>query len=105
VTFPLQSWGQELSVQYSSDLAVVLVAVYGVLMIGIGLFATRYLSDEVGYFAAGRRGSLVVIALSYMAAAASGWGLIGVTGAVYLSGAEYLVLEMIAPLPPCTRVR
>jgi sodium/proline symporter len=98
LTYPLQSWGQELSVQYSSDLAVVLVAVYGVLMIGIGLFATRYLSDEVGYFAAGRRGSLVVIALSYMAAAASGWGLIGVTGAVYLSGAEYLVLEMIAPL-------
>lgn len=95
---PLQTWGGELPVQYSSDLAVILVGVYSVAMIGIGLLASRYMDSEESYFVAGRRGGLLVIGLSYMATAASGWGMIGVTGAVYLSGAEYLILEMIAPL-------
>lgn len=90
---PLQEWGGEAPISFDTPLTMVFVGVFFALMIGIGVFAGRYQSNEVEYYAAGRRSGIIVIALSGYAAIQSGWGMIGTPGAIYGVGLEFLIMN------------
>ncbi|MDC0887386.1 sodium:proline symporter, partial [Altererythrobacter sp.] len=63
------------------------LALYFVLMLGIGLYAWRKsTSDSAGYLLAGRNLHPAVAALSAGASDMSGWLLLGLPGALYASG-------------------
>lgn len=91
-SFPLQTWGEDLGVEYYSPTAVVFFVIFAALMIAIGLVAGRHQTDQEEYFVAGRRSGVLVVALAVFASIQSGWGMIGVTGTGYLVGLEYFVL-------------
>ncbi|GAA0257022.1 sodium:solute symporter family transporter [Haladaptatus pallidirubidus] len=95
LVFPLQSWGGNLGIEYNSPAAVMFLVVFSLLMIGIGIVAARFQTDQEEYFAAGRRGGIFVIALSMFASIQSGWGMIGVTGTGSVIGVEYLILVAV----------
>lgn len=66
---------------------LVTLALYFVLMLGIGLYAwRRSTADSAGYLLAGRSLSPPVAALSAGASDMSGWLLLGLPGALYASG-------------------
>ncbi|ELZ21422.1 sodium:solute symporter family transporter [Natrinema limicola] len=92
VLIPLQTWGDDLGVDYYSETAVIFFAVFAVLMVGIGILASRYQTNQEEYFVAGRRSGVLVVALAVFASIQSGWGMIGVTGTGYLVGLEYFIL-------------
>jgi sodium/proline symporter len=94
---PLQSWGQDLGIEYSSDLAVGLFVAYSILMIAIGLIASRYQTDKTEYFVAGRRAGLFVIGISIFAGIQSGLGVIGLPGTTYGAGMQFFVLLFFIP--------
>ncbi len=87
---PLQTWGGELPVQYSSDLAIAFMVVFSVLMIGIGVLAGRYQSNEEDYYVAGRSAGILVISLSIFASIQSGWGIVGFPASAYETGFEFI---------------
>lgn len=89
---PLQTWGEDLGVEYYSPTAVGMLVVFGLVMIGLGLLAGRYQTDREEYFVAGRRGGIFVIALAMFASIQSGWGMVGVTGTGLNVGLEYLII-------------
>lgn len=63
------------------------LALYFVLMLGIGLYAWRTSTDDVsGYMLGGRKLSPAVGSLSAGASDMSGWMLLGLPGAIYVSG-------------------
>lgn len=67
------------------------LAVYFLIMLGIGLYAFKTNEDNAsGYLLGGRKLSAPVTALSAGASDMSGWMLMGVPGAMYLSGASSL---------------
>lgn len=67
------------------------LAVYFLVMLGIGLYAFKTNEDNAsGYLLGGRKLSAPVTALSAGASDMSGWMLMGVPGAMYLSGASSL---------------
>ncbi|MBH5322289.1 sodium/proline symporter PutP [Aurantiacibacter sediminis] len=66
---------------------IVALALYFILMIGIGLYAwKRSTEDSEGYLLGGRNLPPAVAALSAGASDMSGWLLLGLPGALYLSG-------------------
>ena len=66
---------------------LVSLALYFILMIAIGLYAWRKsTADSEGYLLAGRKLSPSVAALSAGASDMSGWLLLGLPGALYVSG-------------------
>lgn len=67
------------------------LAIYFMIMLGIGLYAFKTNEDNAsGYLLGGRKLSAPVTALSAGASDMSGWMLMGVPGAMYLSGASSL---------------
>jgi sodium/proline symporter len=67
------------------------LALYFIAMIGIGVYAYRSNEEtSSGYLLGGRKLSAPVVALSAGASDMSGWMLLGVPGAMYLSGASSL---------------
>jgi sodium/proline symporter len=67
------------------------LAVYFLIMLGIGLYAFKTNEDSAsGYLLGGRKLSAPVTALSAGASDMSGWMLMGVPGAMYVSGASSL---------------
>lgn len=67
------------------------LAVYFIAMLAIGLYAFKTNEDSAsGYLLGGRKLSAPVVALSAGASDMSGWMLMGVPGAMYLSGASSL---------------
>ncbi|MGQ8366813.1 sodium/proline symporter PutP [Glaciecola sp. 1036] len=67
------------------------LAIYFLAMLGIGLYAYRTNEESAsGYLLGGRKLSAPVTALSAGASDMSGWMLMGVPGAMYLSGASSL---------------
>ena len=67
------------------------LAVYFLIMLGIGLYAFKTNEDSAsGYMLGGRKLSAPVTALSAGASDMSGWMLMGVPGAMYVSGASSL---------------
>lgn len=94
---PLQTWGQELPIDFVSTTTIVLFAIFSLVMIGIGLYTSRFQHSEEDYYVAGRGVGLWVIALSAFAAIQSGWGLVGTPAAYYQVGLELLVWFSFAP--------
>jgi sodium/proline symporter len=67
------------------------LGIYFLIMLGIGLYAFKTNEDNAsGYLLGGRKLSAPVTALSAGASDMSGWMLMGVPGAMYLSGASSL---------------
>lgn len=67
------------------------LAIYFLVMLGIGLYAFKTNEDSAsGYLLGGRKLSAPITALSAGASDMSGWMLLGVPGAMYLSGASSL---------------
>jgi len=63
------------------------LALYFILMLGIGLYAWRTSTDDVsGYMLGGRKLGPAVASLSAGASDMSGWMLLGLPGAMYVSG-------------------
>ncbi|RUO79441.1 sodium/proline symporter PutP [Pseudidiomarina taiwanensis] len=63
------------------------LALYFIVMLGIGLYAYRKSTDDVsGYMLGGRQLGPAVTALSAGASDMSGWMLMGLPGAIYVSG-------------------
>lgn len=63
------------------------LALYFILMLGIGFYAWRTTTDDVsGYMLGGRKLSPAVASLSAGASDMSGWMLLGLPGAMYVSG-------------------
>jgi sodium/proline symporter len=70
---------------------LVSLTLYFIVMLGIGLYAFKTNEDNAsGYLLGGRKLSAPVTALSAGASDMSGWMLMGVPGAMYLSGASSL---------------
>lgn len=95
---PIQAWGDELPIDFVSTTSIVLFVVFSIVMIGIGVYAARFQSNEEDYYVAGRGSGLWVIALSAFAAIQSGWGLVGNPGSYYVVGFEMFVWFMFAPV-------
>lgn len=75
------------------------LALYFLAMLGIGLFAYRQSTSDIsGYILGGRQVSPQVTALSAGASDMSGWMLMGLPGAMYLSGfdALYIAIGLVA---------
>ena len=67
------------------------LALYFIAMLGIGLYAYKKSTDDVsGYMLGGRRLGPGVTALSAGASDMSGWMLMGLPGAIYMSGVSQL---------------
>lgn len=66
---------------------IISLALYFILMLAIGLYAWRTSTDDVsGYMLGGRKLSPAVASLSAGASDMSGWMLLGLPGAMYVSG-------------------
>mgnify|MGYP000972591170 FL=1 len=66
---------------------IISLALYFIVMLGIGLYAYKQSTDDVsGYMLGGRNLSPSVAALSAGASDMSGWLLMGLPGAMYLFG-------------------
>ncbi|WP_227356591.1 sodium:solute symporter family transporter [Haladaptatus salinisoli] len=87
----LQSWGENLGVQYSSTTAIIFFVLFSLLMLGIGFVASRHMESEEDYYVAGRSAGIFVIALSIFASTQSGWGIVGLSGTVYAIGTEFMM--------------
>ncbi len=71
------------------------LALYFIAMLGIGLFAYRNSTSDIsGYILGGRKVSPQVTALSAGASDMSGWMLMGLPGAMYLSGFDALYIAI-----------
>ena len=70
---------------------LVSLALYFIVMLGIGLYAYKKSTDDVsGYMLGGRKLGPAVTALSAGASDMSGWMLMGLPGAIYVSGVSQL---------------
>lgn len=76
----------------SSDTLAVLLTliVYKLVLIGIGVWASRLNRDEADFFLGGRKLGAWVAGLSYAASTSSAWVLLGFTGFVYANGVSAL---------------
>ncbi|WP_306057516.1 sodium:solute symporter family transporter [Natronococcus wangiae] len=92
---PLQTWGEDLGVEYYSSKALALFVLFSLLMVAIGVLAGRYQTDREEYFVAGRRGGVFVVALAMFASIQSGWGMVGVTGTGFAVGLEYMIIVAV----------
>ncbi|NVK54465.1 MAG: sodium/proline symporter PutP [Alteromonadaceae bacterium] len=75
------------------------LAIYFAVMLGIGLFAYRQSTSDIsGYILGGRQVSPQVTALSAGASDMSGWMLMGLPGAMFLTGfdAMYIAIGLVA---------
>lgn len=69
-----------------SDAILATLVGYKILLIVIGLWASRRTSNQTDFFLGGRRLGPVVAAISASASSSSAWTLLGVSGAAYLWG-------------------
>lgn len=92
---------QLISVSFDSNAAIAFVA-YLILIIGIGVYASRFSSKGISeYFIGGRKMNRFVVALSAVVSGRSAWLLLGVTGMAYSRGPSaiwavlgYIVVEI-----------
>jgi len=69
-----------------TQVVLVTLIVYKLLLIAIGVWATKRTSDSDDFFLGGRGLGPIVAALSYSSSAASAWVLLGLTGIAYAYG-------------------
>ena len=97
----------------SGPLALAAFAGYLLVVLAIGVWATRFSSRGVGeFFVGGRRMNRFVVALSAVVSGRSAWLLLGVTGVAYTRGASalwtvtgYTAVEFILFLTLAPRLR
>lgn len=97
----------------SGPLALAAFVGYLLVVLAIGVYATRFSSKGVGeFFVGGRRMNRVVVALSAVVSGRSAWLLLGVTGVAYTQGASaiwtvsgYTVVELVLFLTLAPRMR
>jgi len=93
--------------------AIVAFIAYLLIIVGIGIFASRFSSKGIAeYFVAGRTLNRYVMALSAVVSGRSAWLLIGMTGMAYSVGAQavwavvgYIVVEIFLFLYYARRIR
>ncbi len=64
--------------------------VYKVILVGIGLWASRRVSNEADVLVGGRGLGAVVAGMSYAASTSSAWALLGFSGFVFTVGVSAL---------------
>ncbi len=69
-----------------TTVVIITLLIYKVILIGIGVWASRRNSTEEDFFLGGRGLGPVVAAISYSSSASSAWTLLGVSGAAYVLG-------------------
>lgn len=69
-----------------TTVVIITLLIYKVLLIGIGLWASRRNTNEEDFFLGGRGLGPVVAAISYSSSASSAWTLLGLSGAAYVLG-------------------
>ena len=92
---------QLISVSFDSSAVIAFVA-YLFLIIGIGVYASRFSSQGISeYFIGGRKMNRFVVALSAVVSGRSAWLLLGVTGMAYAQGPSavwavlgYIIVEI-----------
>lgn len=92
---------QLISVSFDSGAAIAFAA-YLILIVGIGIYASRFSSKGISeYFIGGRKMNRFVVALSAVVSGRSAWLLLGVTGMAYSQGPSaiwavmgYIVVEI-----------
>ncbi len=100
----------ELTVNYQ---AVAAFVAYLLLIIGIGVYASRFSSQGISeYFIGGRKINRFVVALSAVVSGRSAWLLLGVTGMAWSTGAQavwavagYIIVEVFLFLYFARRLR
>ncbi len=69
-----------------TTVVIITLLFYKVLLIGIGIWASRRNENEADFFLGGRGLGPVVAAISYSSSASSAWTLLGLSGAAYVLG-------------------
>lgn len=100
-------------VQAGGGIALAAFVGYLLVVLAIGVWATRFSSRGVGeFFVGGRKMNRIVVALSAVVSGRSAWLLLGVTGVAYTQGASaiwtvtgYTVVELILFLTLAPRIR
>ncbi len=93
--------------------AIAAFIAYLLVIVGLGIWASRFSSRGVGhFFIGGRRMNRIVVALSAVVSGRSAWLLLGVTGMAYTMGASavwavvgYIVVELFLFLYFARRIR
>jgi sodium/proline symporter len=93
--------------------ALIPFILYFIVIIGIGIYSTRFSSRGISeYFIGGRQMNRFVVALSAVVSARSAWLLMGVSGLAYLKGitavwavAGYIIVEFFLFLYYAPRIR
>ena len=73
-----------------AEITLITLVVYQLVLIGIGVWASRRTASGEDFFLAGRGLGPVVAALSYSSSAASAWVILGLSGIAYLYGVSTL---------------
>jgi SSS family solute:Na+ symporter len=92
---------QLISVSFDSSAVIAFIA-YLILIIGVGIYASRFSSRGISeYFIGGRKMNRFVVALSAVVSGRSAWLLLGVTGMAYAQGPSavwavlgYIIVEI-----------
>ena len=69
-----------------TDIVIAVLAIYQVVLLGIGFWASRRTADGEDFFLGGRQLGPVVAGVSYASSASSAWTLLGLSGAAYAAG-------------------
>jgi len=77
-----------------TTLVIVTLVVYKLVLIGIGIWASRRNRDEEDFFLGGRGLGPLVAAISYSSSASSAWTLLGLSGAAYVLGVRVVWIAL-----------
>ena len=69
-----------------ADIVIAVLAIYQIVLLGIGFWASRRTADGEDFFLAGRQLGPVVAGVSYASSASSAWTLLGLSGIAYAAG-------------------
>jgi len=77
-----------------TTIVIITLLIYKIMLIGIGLWASRRNTNEEDFFLGGRGLGPVVAAISYSSSASSAWTLLGLSGAAYVLGLRVVWIAM-----------
>ncbi len=77
-----------------TTIVIATLLAYKLLLIGIGIWASRRNQDEEDFFLGGRGLGPLVAAISYSSSASSAWTLLGLSGAAYVLGLRVVWIAM-----------
>ena len=83
-----------------TTVVIITLIIYKLVLIGIGIWASKKTHNSHDYFLAGRNLGPVVAALSYSSSASSAWTLLGVSGMAYAVGLSSIWVVLPQPSIP-----